>query len=143
MWASNRYSDNSSVPDRPRQYGGIGVKFDIKNGELIVEAVDKNSPAEKAGLKPGDRIVDINSTPGSGNPEGSTIRIRKFILEQAVTEIIGEPGMPVAITVSSSKIGAGNYTVRVISMKRAVVHTMPSSLTKDEAVRAMIKSRSL
>lgn len=41
-------------------FGGVGVEFGIVRDTVTVITTYKNSPAEKAGLKTGDRIVTIN-----------------------------------------------------------------------------------
>lgn len=43
-------------------YVGFGFQLDIVNGLLMIVSPIPNSPAEKAGLKPNDRIVKINKT---------------------------------------------------------------------------------
>src|SRR3954463_5367030 len=40
-------------------YAGLGVEVDLRDGWLIVVAAIPGSPAEHAGLQPGDRIVEI------------------------------------------------------------------------------------
>lgn len=43
----------------PRPLQGVGLDVEIHPGELRVRAVSPHSPAERAGIKPGDRIVEI------------------------------------------------------------------------------------
>src|ERR1700716_1841605 len=40
-------------------YAGLGVEVDLRDGWLIVVAALPGSPAEHAGLQPGDRIAEI------------------------------------------------------------------------------------
>ena len=58
-----RFYDEQGVEDaRIRstgEYGGIGAISKFKNKTVIIREVLKNSPAEKAGLKPGDKILKI------------------------------------------------------------------------------------
>ncbi len=42
-------------------YTGIGITYDIIKDTLFVISVLKEGPADIAGLKPGDRIIEINS----------------------------------------------------------------------------------
>jgi carboxyl-terminal processing protease len=69
-------------------FGGIGAELDIRNNQLIIVAPLKNTPAEKAGLKPGDRIIKINET--------STENIN---IEKAVKLIRGEVGTKVKLDI--------------------------------------------
>ncbi|MFD1292970.1 S41 family peptidase [Lutibacter holmesii] len=58
-----RYYDEQGVEDsRIRStgdYGGIGAISRFKNKTLTIREILKNSPAEKAGIKPGDKIIKI------------------------------------------------------------------------------------
>ncbi len=69
-------------------YGGIGAMVTIKDGQLTVIAPIAGTPAEKAGIRPGDKIltIDGNSTQGMS-------------LEEAVLKIQGGPGTQVTIQV--------------------------------------------
>lgn len=43
------------------EYSGVGVTFsEDKNGNYVVVGVNKNSPAEKAGIKAGDYILEVD-----------------------------------------------------------------------------------
>ncbi|MBI2035578.1 MAG: PDZ domain-containing protein [Candidatus Liptonbacteria bacterium] len=43
-------------------FGGVGMEIGKRNGELVVIAPLKNTPAEKAGLQPNDYIMKIGDT---------------------------------------------------------------------------------
>ncbi len=47
-------------------FGGIGAEIGIKDGTLVIVAPIKDSPSDKAGLKPGDRIFKIEGKITSG-----------------------------------------------------------------------------
>lgn len=68
-------------------FGGVGMEIGIKNGQIIVVAPLKNSPAERAGVKTGDAILSINGT--------STVGMS---VDEAVSNIRGEPGTTVKIS---------------------------------------------
>src|SRR6185503_1758641 len=40
-------------------YAGLGVEVDLRDGWLIVVAPLPGGPAERAGLQPGDRLIEI------------------------------------------------------------------------------------
>ena len=69
-------------------YGGIGAMVTIKDGQVTVIAPIAGTPAERAGIKPQDKILEIdgNSTEGMS-------------LEEAVLKIQGDPGTQVRIQV--------------------------------------------
>src|SRR5438046_4279598 len=65
-------------------YGGLGLQIDVRDGWITVVAPLPDTPAERAGIQSGDRIVvlDGRSTEGWKN-------------DQAVKELRGQPGTPV------------------------------------------------
>jgi carboxyl-terminal processing protease len=48
------------------QYAGLGLELDQREGEVTVIAPLAGTPADSAGIRPGDRIVSINGRPVAG-----------------------------------------------------------------------------
>lgn len=69
-------------------YHGIGAHVTMKNGQLIVIATIADSPAERAGIRAGDKILKINDEPVSG-----------MSLIEAVLKIQGPPGTSVNLSI--------------------------------------------
>ncbi len=69
-------------------FGGIGAEIGFKNDQLIIIAPLKDSPAEKAGLRSGDKILEVNAS--------STI---SFNINDAVKLIRGPKGTQVNLTI--------------------------------------------
>lgn len=69
-------------------YGGLGIRIDSKDGWITVVGVLPNTPAEKAGLQTGDRILEV---------EGETAE--NWTTDEAVRVLRGPKGSPVSITV--------------------------------------------
>ncbi len=69
-------------------YQGIGAHVTMKDGQLIVVAPIADSPAEKAGVRPGDKILNINDESTEG-----------VSLVEAVLKIQGPQGTPVRLTI--------------------------------------------
>jgi carboxyl-terminal processing protease len=89
-------------------YVGIGVSVNVDPADELITAVNvyKDSPAEKGGMLPGDKIVKVDDTDVAG-----------MGLEQVVKLVRGEAGTQVRVTVLR-----GNETVE-LTMTRAHVAT--------------------
>ena len=67
---------------------GIGIQIGLKDGNLVVIEPVSDSPAEKAGLKPEDQILQINGVSTKG-----------ITIEKAADQIRGEIGTSVKLLV--------------------------------------------
>src|SRR3954471_4402195 len=76
-------------------YAGLGVEVDLRDGWLIVVAPLPGGPAERAGLQPGDRIIEIagKSTKGWTNEEASKL-------------MRGKPGTMVSLKIERPGVAA-------------------------------------
>lgn len=82
-------------------FGGIGIEIGKREGTLTIIAPIKDTPAYKAGLQAGDKIVKI---------DGKTTA--DLSIEEAVNLIRGKRGTPVILTVTSN--GANAREVKII-----------------------------
>ncbi|QJA05335.1 S41 family peptidase [Thermosulfurimonas marina] len=69
-------------------FTGIGIEITLEDGILTVVSPIEGTPAWKAGLKPGDKIVKINGQPTKG-----------MSLMEAVKRLRGPKGTKVTITI--------------------------------------------
>lgn len=69
-------------------FEGIGAEIGIKNNILTIIAPLPDMPAEKAGLKPGDKVLAINDESTMGMP-----------IDVAVSKIRGEKGTDVTLSI--------------------------------------------
>jgi carboxyl-terminal processing protease len=74
--------------DTQGAFGGVGVVVSPRDGFLTVVAPSDESPAFKAGIKTGDRIVKVNGKSAE-----------KMTVPDAVGVLRGEPGTEVTLTV--------------------------------------------
>jgi carboxyl-terminal processing protease len=74
--------------DLSGSFGGVGMEIGIRKGVLTVIAPLEGTPAERAGLKAGDKILKINGK-----------ETENMSLEEAVSKIRGEPGTKVILTI--------------------------------------------
>lgn len=74
------------------QFGGLGIEITLKDGLITVITPIEDTPAWKAGIKAGDRIVKIDDEVA-----------RDFTLSDAVKLLRGKPGTTVNIVVLREK----------------------------------------
>ncbi|PIR66712.1 MAG: hypothetical protein COU51_02425 [Parcubacteria group bacterium CG10_big_fil_rev_8_21_14_0_10_36_14] len=75
--------------DLAGEFEGIGAEVGIKDNQLIIVSPLSDSPAEKAGLLPGDKVLAIDGK----NTEG-------IALDYAVNQIRGKGGTIVKLTIT-------------------------------------------
>ncbi|MEK7546773.1 MAG: S41 family peptidase [Patescibacteria group bacterium] len=56
-------------------FGGIGAEIGVKKNQIVIVAPLKDTPASKAGLKPGDIILKVNSTSTDGMAVDEAVRM--------------------------------------------------------------------
>ncbi|MCK9187241.1 MAG: S41 family peptidase [Candidatus Colwellbacteria bacterium] len=71
------------------EFGGIGAELEERNGQVFVVAPLKDTPAERAGLKPRDIIIKAGDTELFGKSA-----------QDAVKAIRGEPGTKIKLVVT-------------------------------------------
>ena len=70
-------------------FEGIGAELDIRKGQLLIIAPLEGTPAQKAGLRSGDKILKINDTMTSD-----------LTVDEAVDLIRGKKGTEVTLTIA-------------------------------------------
>jgi carboxyl-terminal processing protease len=88
-------------------YGGIGARIDVRNGWVTVVATLPDTPAERAGIRTGDRIVAVEGESTHG-----------WSVDRAVNTLRGEVGTRVAVGVSR----VGHEELFEVSLRRSRVH---------------------
>ena len=93
--------------DLAGEFEGIGAEIGIKENQLMIIAPLPSSPAEKAGLKSGDKILAIDKENTAG-----------IKLEKAVSKIRGPGGSKVTLTVTHN----GFETVSDVEIVRDTIN---------------------
>ncbi len=88
------------------EFGGLGIVITIKDGILTVVSPIEDTPAYKAGIKAGDKILKINGE--------ST---RDLTLMEAVKKLRGKPGTKVTISI----FRPGFKKLKDITITRAII----------------------
>lgn len=96
-----------------QEFGGVGIQVtvDPKTRQLTVMTPLPGTPAYEAGVRAGDRIMEIMGKPTSEFPEGQE-------LETAVRMLKGKPGEEVELGVMHE----GENTIEKLRMKRDIIH---------------------
>ncbi|MGH8457142.1 MAG: S41 family peptidase, partial [Stenotrophobium sp.] len=88
------------------KFGGLGIEVQMQNGLVRVVSPIDDTPAAKAGIKPGDLIVKIDDTPVNG-----------LSLSDAVDKMRGEPGSKITLTI----VRDGVDKPLVVELTRAII----------------------
>ena len=104
-------------------YQGIGAYVGLKSGRVVIVAPLDGSPAQRAGLKPGDVILRVNGREINGLP-----------LDQVVALISGPAGTSVVLSILSPRSGQ----TRQMTLTRALIkiqdvswHMLPGTKVAD------------
>jgi carboxyl-terminal processing protease len=124
-----RYMDGKSfrefAQDTQGFFFGIGIFIDIRDGHLIVVQPIDGTPAQRAGLRAGDRIRAINGAATDG-----------MALQEAVSRIRGPAGTKVILS-----IGRVDRTMDVeITRARVLIVTVQGPTALDDAVKRRLES---
>ena len=88
------------------EFGGVGMEVAVENGALKVVSPIEGSPADLAGIKPGDLITEIDGKPTQG-----------MVVFEAVKLLRGPKGSKVTITLTREGEGS-----RDVTLTRDVIH---------------------
>jgi carboxyl-terminal processing protease len=99
---------------------GIGIQIGIRNDQIVVIAPIEDTPAEKAGLKSQDLILEINGETTKG-----------MSVKDAADHIRGEKGTPVKLLVKRGDKPPKMYTVLRDEIKLKSVSKDPPLPVKD------------
>lgn len=103
--------------DLTGEFEGIGAEIGIQDDQLTVIAPLPGSPAERGGLRPGDKIFAINEE-----------ETRDMSLDEAVSKIRGPGGTAVTLTVTQN----GFDTVKDIAIIREKIVVSTVTIEQEE-----------
>lgn len=92
------------------QYGGIGAVVVKRNGKTVVQSAYEGYPAQKAGLLPGDEILDINGVVVDKKSNSDISKLLKGQANSVVKLMVTRYGQdkPVQIDITRDKIQVEN-----------------------------------
>jgi carboxyl-terminal processing protease len=95
-------------------FGGVGMELGMKEGKITVVAPLPNSPAKKAGIKSGDKVVKVDDKDISG-----------LAIDEVISKIRGKEGTVVKLTISR----AGEKELKDFTLIRDIIQ-IPTIATK-------------
>ena len=102
--------------DTSGKFGGIGIEVWIRGGQLIVIAPIEDTPADKAGIKTGDKIIKIDG-----------VSTKELDLAEAVLKMRGKIGSKVNLTIvrddpkKSFDVSVAREVIRVPSVRSEIL----------------------
>jgi carboxyl-terminal processing protease len=88
------------------QFEGVGIEVQEKDGHVVVVAPIDGTPAQRAGLRPGDILLKVNGQDITGLP-----------LDQVVGRVLGPAGTTVTLTILEPSTGL----TRDVTLTRAKI----------------------
>jgi carboxyl-terminal processing protease len=88
------------------EFGGVGMEISLDDGILTVVTPVEDSPAFRAGILPGDRILEIDGEPTDGMNVSDSIKL-----------VRGKPGTQVVLTV----LHKGSVNTEKITVTREII----------------------
>jgi carboxyl-terminal processing protease len=144
-------SQRREVEGLPSTYVGIGIRIDRLDAGITIAQVYPASPAERAGLQPGDVIVGVNGqevgalspddvTRQIRGPEGGEVRISVQRGLEAVRDVTlsrAKVVVPVEPAVTSSMLEEGIGYIRIRSFPRRSM-SLDAAAVFDSQLAALI-----
>jgi carboxyl-terminal processing protease len=94
------------------EYGGLGIQISSRDGWVTAVAILPGTPAEAAGMRVGDRFLEINGKSAEGWTD-----------EQAVKELKGAPGTVANVRVQ--RVGVAQPVTFAITRQVIQLHSVP------------------
>jgi carboxyl-terminal processing protease len=131
--------------DTEGRFGGIGVEVDFRDEYVIVIAPIEGSPAERAGVRSGDRIVAIDNVPVRGKSSEDLVKKMRGAPGTKVVLTIRRPGRDdlLYFTLAREVISVSSVASKLLADGIAYIRIKQFQTgTHDELLRAVAKLRS-
>jgi carboxyl-terminal processing protease len=103
------------------KYAGVGIQIDIRDGWITVVAPLPASPAEEAGIRTGDRVVEVEGKSTHG-----------WTADEAQKALRGEPGTPVTLRIE--RFGMTGQILFKVIRRQIRVSSVPHALVLRDGV---------
>ncbi len=121
-------------------YAGVGVQLDVRDGWIVVIAPTAGSPAERAGIQPGDRIAEVNGASTQGWTLEEATRAFRGSAGTKVSMRIERPGVAGAMPLTLERRPLHQSAVRRVAMLPNGVGYIDLKAFSDSTEREMARS---
>jgi carboxyl-terminal processing protease len=130
-----------SDTDLRGSFDGIGIQVDMKDNRLTVVAPIEGSPAEAAGFRPGDIVLEVDGKSLSGKTLNDTVGLIRGQRGTPVTLTVLRPGAtdPLEITVVRAEIKLKSVRARMLDDQVGYVRISTFSATTGTEIANGVK----
>ncbi len=123
------------------EYGGIGAWVDTTGDYLVITSPMPDTPAAKAGLKPGDKVIKVDGEDMTGI-DGSLVlqRVKGEPGTTVVLTILREGEEPFDVTITRALITVPSVTSKMLDNNIAYIQLMNYGDNSTEEVRKALKT---
>ena len=100
------------------RYAGVGIQMDVRDGWITVVTPLPGTPAERAGLLTGDRIVEIDGRPTKGWTSDEAMKALRGQPGSTVRVVVERPGAPAKLPFVLTRQEIQSHSVRHALMLR-------------------------
>lgn len=125
-------------------YGGLGIRIDDKDGWITVVATLPNTPAERAGLHAGDRIIEVDGQSSRGWKPDDAVRVLRGPKGSPVNIKVSRVGVddPIPFRIVRDAIHVDYVTAFMLAPEIGYVRLQQFSESSADEIRELVASMS-
>jgi carboxyl-terminal processing protease len=132
-------------PDRLRRltesttgsYVGLGVQIDIRDGWITIVTAVPGSPAERAGIQTGDRLIEIDGRPTHGWTQDEASAALRGVPGTTVRIAVQRPGVETPIRFQATRREIHMRAVRHAELVRPSIGYVDAVIFSDSTAREL------
>lgn len=109
------------------KFEGVGMEIALKEGYLVVVAPLKDTPAYRAGILPGDKILKIDNTSASNLRVDQAVKVIRGPKGSVVTLLIERNGKKAPVEIKITR-----DTIQIPTIDTEIKVASPTSVSSDE-----------
>lgn len=142
---STYYSEQEAALHKQTLAGkrvGIGIELSDNNGKFVVISPVKSSPAEKAGIRPLDELIQVNDVRLDGKSMGEVVQLIQGKAGEKVELVLYRPSLDRHLKISVKRQAMKNETVHseIITVEDTKIGYMTVSMFGEETAEEWQKA---